>query len=121
MVEEHDGGRTSGVVLIPEGRRGKGLDLFGSALRLVNEHFRAGVRLVATLPEVQVVRGSRKSYTEVLTKTLPLLEESLGVCSRQVARVPKWVRELSAGVSTDKSVQALAISKRKVKVPTNFT
>jgi hypothetical protein len=69
MVEEHDGGKKSGAVPIPEGRRNKGWDLFGSALRLVNEHFRVEVRLVAALPEVQAVRGSR-SYVEVLMKTL---------------------------------------------------
>jgi hypothetical protein len=61
VVEEFDGGRKSGSVLILEGRRGEGWDLFGSVLRLVNEHFRAGVRLVAAEPEVQAVRGTRRS------------------------------------------------------------
>jgi len=61
VVEEFDGGRKSGSVLILEGRRGKGWDLFGSALRLVNEHFRAGVRLVAAELDVQAVRGTRSS------------------------------------------------------------
>jgi hypothetical protein len=32
MVEEHDGGRKRGAVLIPKGRNAKGWDLFGSAL-----------------------------------------------------------------------------------------
>jgi hypothetical protein len=121
MVEEHDGGRKSGSVLIPEGRHGKGWDLFGSALRLANEHFRAGVRLVGAEPKVQAMRGSRRSYAKVLTKTLPALKESLGVFSGQVTRVPKWVRELSAGVSTDKSVPAPVISKRKVQASAKYT
>jgi hypothetical protein len=94
VVDEFDGGRTSGLVLILEGRYGKGWDLFGSVLRLVNEHFRAGVRDGAVETEVQAVRGSRRSYAEVLVKTLPPLEECFGVSSRPVARVPRWVREL---------------------------
>jgi len=43
------------------------------------------------------------------------LEESLGVSPKPVARLPKWVRELSVGVSTDKSIQASVITKRKIQ------
>jgi hypothetical protein len=103
-VEEHDGGRKLDAVLIPEGRRGKGWDLFGSALRLINKQFKTRGSGVVAFPEVQAMRGRRRSYAEVLSKNLPPLEENLGECSGLVARVPKWVRDLSKGDSMDKFV-----------------
>jgi len=52
---------------------------------------------------------------------LSSLEESLGVSSGLVARLPKWVRELLVGVSMDKSVQALVITKRKIQALVKHT
>jgi hypothetical protein len=115
VVEEFDGVRRSGSIILPEGRHSKGWALFGLVLRLVNEHFRAGVIDVALESEVQVVRGSRRSYTDVLVKTLTLLEESFGVYSGLIGKTPRWVRELSMGVSMDKSVQVPATFKWKLQ------
>jgi hypothetical protein len=68
---------------------------------------------VAAFPEIQAVRGRRRSYAEVLSKNLPPLEENLGECSGLVARVPKWVRVLSKGDSTDKFVR-VPVSSRSI-------
>jgi hypothetical protein len=65
------------------------------------------------------VRSSRRSYAEVLAKTFPPLEESFGVYSGPIARVPRWAKELFAGVSTYKSVQDPTIFKRSTQAPAN--
>jgi hypothetical protein len=52
VVEEFDGGRRRGSILLPEGRHGKGWVTFGLVLRLVHEHLRVGVRDVAVELEV---------------------------------------------------------------------
>jgi hypothetical protein len=104
-IEEYNGGRRRDAVLVPEGRRGKGWDLFGSALQSVVEQFSVRGSGVAAFPESQAMRGSRRSYAEVLSKSLPPLEENLGECSGPVARVPEWVKDLLKGVSTDKFVR----------------
>jgi hypothetical protein len=122
MVKEHYGGRKRGAVLIPEGRRGKGWDLFGSALRSVNEHFKTRGSGVAANSEVQAVRGRMRSYAEVLSTNLPPLEENLGECSRPVARVPKSLRDLLKGDSTNKTVRVPVSSKStfsdRIQLPT---
>jgi hypothetical protein len=72
LVEEYDGRRKSGVVLVPEGRRGEGWDLFGAALRWVNEFFRKGATMGKARPLVQAVRG-RRTFAEVLMRNSVLV------------------------------------------------
>jgi hypothetical protein len=67
LVEEYDGRKKSRVVLVPEGRRGEGWDIFGSALRWVNEFFIKGATMGKARPVVQAARGSR-TFAEVLKK-----------------------------------------------------
>jgi hypothetical protein len=117
VVEEFIGDRRSGLVLIPEGRTGKGWEMFGSELRLALEHFRVGFRDVLLEKGVQAGRNSRRSYAEVLAKTVPPLEDSFGCVSGPVARVPRWVRESSARGYPDKDGSALALSKWRALVP----
>jgi hypothetical protein len=74
---------------------------------------------VVEIPEVQALRG-RRSYAEVLLKNLPPLEENLGECSGPVARVlPIWVRDLSKGDSTDKTVR-VPVSRRSISGKRKF-
>jgi hypothetical protein len=52
---------------------------------------------------------------------LPPLEENLSECSGSVARVPKWVRDLSKAVSMDKTarvpVSSGSISGERIQFP----
>jgi hypothetical protein len=121
LVEEYAGSRKSGVVLVPEGRRGEGWDLFGSALRCVNEYLRDGGSRVDARLEVQsqALRG-RRSFAEVLKNTGPPLEINTGVCLGKVARVPIWLKNLPAGASKTTVVpqtlaQAPAFGKKILK------
>jgi hypothetical protein len=117
VVEEFNGDQRSGLVLIPEGRTGKGWELFGSVLRSAFEYFRAGCRDVVA----KTGRVSRRSYAEVLAKTLAPLEESFGAVSGPVARVPRWVRERSVEGYPDKDGQIPELSKRRILALTKTT
>jgi hypothetical protein len=121
VVEEFNSDRKSGSVLIPEGRTSKGWELFGSVLHLAFEHFRVGFKDVVAETEVQTGRDSRRRYAEVLAKSLPSLEEPFGVVSGLVARVPRWVRERSAGGYFDKYGLVSASSKQRIVAPAKIT
>jgi hypothetical protein len=101
VVEEFNGDRRSELILVPEGRAGKGWELFGSELRRALEYFRAGSRTMVAVAEVQAGKEKRRSYAEVLAKSLPPLEEPFGDISGPVARVPRWVKGRSEGRHTN--------------------
>jgi hypothetical protein len=121
VVEEFISDRRSGSVLIPEGRTGKGWEIFGSELRLALEHFKAGFRDTVIETGVQAGRDRRRSNAEVLAKTMVPLEDSFGFVSRPVARVPRWVRESSAGDYLDKDGLVPALNTRRIPAPAKIS
>jgi hypothetical protein len=52
---------------------------------------------VAVDIKAQAGKEKRRSYTEVLVRSAPPLEKPFGVVSEPVAKVPRWVKELSEG------------------------
>ena len=109
-IEEFDGRRRCGTILIPEGR-------FISKLRMVNASFKEGQELREG-KVVKVVSG-RWSYVEVLGLSTQLKEECFNSYKESITRVPRWLKEASAElerraqkdgklVMVSKNTQALA-------------
>jgi len=122
VVEEFVGDRRSDLIIVPEGKTGKGRERFGSELRRVFDFFRAGSKPVAVDIKAQVGKEKRRSYAEVLARSAPLLEEPFGVVSEPVAKVPRWVKEHSEGrhcegLPTANSGQVSVLGKRQFIAP----
>jgi hypothetical protein len=125
VVEEFNGDRRSDSIIVLEDKTGKGWELFGLELRWVFEYLRARSRPVPVDIKAQVGKEKR-SYAEVLARTAPPLEEPLGVVSELVAKVPRWVKELSEGrhcegMPTANSGQVSVLSKRRFIAPAAFS
>jgi hypothetical protein len=122
VVEEFIGDRRSDSIIVPEGKTGKGWELFGSELRRVFEFFRAGSKPVAVDIKAQAGKEKRRSYAEVLARSAPPVEEPFGVVSEPVAKVPRGVKELSEGrhcegMPTSNSGQVSVLGKRRFIAP----
>lgn len=72
--------------------------------------------------KAQAGKEKKRSYAEVLARSAPLLEEPFGVVSEPVAKVPRWVKELSEGrhcegMPTSNSGQVSVLGKRRFIAP----
>jgi hypothetical protein len=92
-VEEFDGRRRGGAILIPEGCYGQGWERFVSEVRLANLVLHE-VREVRERKKEEV-RG-RRSYVEVLGLSSQPEVDCFNSYSEPIARVPRWLKEASA-------------------------
>jgi hypothetical protein len=92
-IEEFDGRQRTGSVVILEGRFGQGWDRFISEVRLANSAL-CGVKAGK---KGQMVK-ERRSYAEVLAMMVNPAEQCFGPCTEPLARVPRWLKESSAGL-----------------------
>jgi hypothetical protein len=82
-VEEYEGRRRSGSILVPKGRFGEGWERFGLqlrlAFRLLHADSTSSLKQLGAfrVPHVESNNVTRRSYTEVLRSSLPKLEEPL--------------------------------------------
>jgi hypothetical protein len=93
-VEEFDGRRRCGNILIPEGRYGQGWDQFMLELRKAI----SSLREVSKGKKDKEVNG-RRSYAEVMALTVNPSEECFGSYPEPIARVSGWLKESSAGTN----------------------
>jgi hypothetical protein len=102
LVEEYAGSRKSGVVLVPEGRRGEGWDLFGSALRCVNEYLRDGGSRVDARLEVQsqALRG-REEFCRSLEEHRATVGDKYGRVLREGSSGANLVEKPPGGCFQD--------------------
>jgi hypothetical protein len=111
VVEDYEGRRRSGSILVLKGRYGEGWERFGLELRLADNHLRVGqvnTKQLRALKDPQVVTKTekRRSFAEVLVSSLPVLEEPFGPSTLPLARVPRWLK--APKVVGTKEVQRLA-------------
>ena len=92
-VEEFDGRRRCGAILIPEGRYGQGWDRFVSEVRLANSVLHE-VREVRERKKETEVRD-RRSYAEVLGLSSQPEVDCFNSFLEPIARVPRWLKETS--------------------------
>lgn len=72
--------------------------------------------------KAQTGKEKRRSYAEVLVRSAPPLEEPFGVVSELVAKVSRWVKELSEGrhcegIPLSNSGQVSVLGKRRFIAP----
>jgi len=97
LVEEYEGRKKSGSILVPKGRYGEGWERFELELRLVISHLQADQSRVTkqtSAPKVPLAgtkSETRRSFAEVLTSSLPVSEEPFGPSSQPLARIPRWL------------------------------
>lgn len=87
-VEEFDGRRKCGSIMVPEGRFGQGWEDFILEVCWANSSLRE-VRECKKVKEV----SSRRSYAEVLGLSSQLVEECFNALFEPIARVPRWLKE----------------------------
>jgi hypothetical protein len=92
-VEEFDGRRKCGSIMVPEGRFGQGWEGFISEVRWANSSL-CGVRVTRDDKLVKEASG-RRSYAEVLGWSSQPVEECFNASSEPIARVPRWLKEAS--------------------------
>ena len=95
-VEEFDGRRRCGTILIPEGRYGQGWKRFILEIYLANSSSLCEVRDREIRKDKEV--KERRSYAEVMGLKVNQVEECFGPLTEPIARVPRWLREASAGL-----------------------
>jgi len=97
LVEEYEGRKKSGSILVPKGRYGEGWERFEVELRLAMSYLQADQSRVTkqiSAPEVPLAGTkleTRRSFAEVLTSSLPVSEEPFGPSIQPLARIPRWL------------------------------
>jgi hypothetical protein len=92
-VEEFDGRRKCGAIMVPEGRCGQGWEEFISEVRRANSSL-CGAQVSQKDKQVKQDSGIR-SYAEVVGWSSQPAEECFNAFSKPIARVPRWLKEAS--------------------------
>jgi hypothetical protein len=110
IIEEYEGRRRSGFVLVPKGRIGEGWERFGVELHLAFNRLLAGPSSYLKQPRLTDDTQSkpkpelRRSFAEVLRSSSPKVEETFGPSNRPLARVPRGSFDpMVAGVTSSSS------------------
>jgi hypothetical protein len=85
VLEEFEGGRRIGSVLVPEGRHGEGWTHFAYELHSTKNFLRSG-QVGDCRKEPNAI-----SYAAVLAEMLPSLEERFGTHLAPFIRIPSWL------------------------------
>jgi hypothetical protein len=97
LVEEYEGRKKSGSILVPKGRYGEGWERFEVELCLAISHLQADQSRVtkqisaSEVPLAGTKLETRRSFAEVLTSSLPVSEEPFGPSIQPLARIPRWL------------------------------
>jgi hypothetical protein len=97
LIEEYEGRKKNGSILVPKGRYGEGWERFEVELRLAISHLQADQSRVTkqtSAPKVLLAgtkAETRRSFAEVLTSARPGNEEPFGPSSQPLARIPRWL------------------------------
>jgi hypothetical protein len=95
IIEEYEGRRRSGSVLVPKGRIGEGWERFGVELRLAFNCLLVGPSSYSKQPRLTDNTHSkpkpelRRSFAEVLRSSSLKVEEHFSPSNRPLARVPR--------------------------------
>jgi hypothetical protein len=92
-IEEFDGRRRCGSILVSEGRYGQGWKRFISEVRRANSSLR-GIQEVRECKKDKEVTG-RRSYAELLRRSLQPVEDCFNSFPEAIARIPSWLEEAS--------------------------
>ena len=115
-VEEFDGRRRCGLIMVLEGQYGQGWEHFILEVCRANSSLRK-VREVRECKKVKEVTRMR-SYAEVLGLSLQPAEDYFNSFQRPITRVPRWLKE--ASIEMDKQAheaKKLALSYKNVRIP----
>jgi hypothetical protein len=93
-VEEFDGGRKCGAIMVLEGRNGQGWEGFISEVRPGYNSSLCGAQVSRKDKQVKQDSG-RRSYAEVVGWSSQPAEECFNAFSEPIARVPRWLKEAS--------------------------
>jgi hypothetical protein len=96
-IEEFDGKRRCGSLMIPEGRYGQGWDRFMVEVRRANSSF----QVVREVREYAKVTG-RRSFAEVVGLPQNSADECFNTFSEPIARIPLWLKDASAEMEAQK-------------------
>jgi len=124
-IEEYEGRRRRGFVLVPQGIFGEGWKCFGKELRLAFNSLHAGCTSYSKhlhgkeVSQFEPSSGLRRSFAEVLRSSLPKIEEPFGPPNSTIARVPRWLavsaRAGAMSTYTDKEIPIQACAKSSEK------
>jgi hypothetical protein len=92
-VEEFDGRRRCGAILVPKGHIGQGWIRFVSEIRLANSALQDTQEIRERKEESKV--RNRRSYVEVLGLSSHLEEDCFNSLPEPIAKVPRWLKEAS--------------------------
>ena len=87
-IEEFDGRRRCGSIMIPEGHYGQGWERLTMEVHRANSSFRS----VREVPECSKV-SKRQSFAEVVGRSQNQSEECFHSFSEPIARIPKWLKD----------------------------
>jgi hypothetical protein len=90
-IEEFDGRRRSGTILIPEGRYGQGWARLILELKMVSSSLWKGSEFRER--KTEIVASGRRSFAEVVGLSKPSEEECFPAYKEPIARVPMWLKE----------------------------
>ncbi|KAE8009276.1 hypothetical protein FH972_005723 [Carpinus fangiana] len=106
-LEEFEGRRRCGTILVLEGRRGQGWVRVISELGLVNEAFYEA-REEKGVKKGRAMRG-RRSYVEAMGLSTHSEEECFNSFTEPIAKVPKWLKV----ASTEMNFEAQKVGSRE--------
>jgi hypothetical protein len=95
-IEEFDGRRRRGTILIMEGQYGQGWARLIAELRLASSSLREGHEVKASKVAKEV--SGRWSFVEVVGLAKSQEEESFYTYKESIARVPRWLKEASTAL-----------------------
>ena len=93
-VEEFDGRRRCGAILVPKGHVGQGWICFVSEISLANSALQKAREIRERKKELKM--RNRRSYVEVLGQSSHPEEDCFNYFPEPIAKVPRWLKEALA-------------------------